>query len=118
MVVELYRDNPHWTGSDVRAVVRYCHISRLIERMAEDLREQGVFKADGEPRKALDVFIRLMPEPRALEAALALSVTAKAPFAADMERLRKLAGEQEEPDLDIEALESRIVQRIKGNGDA
>ena len=90
MVVGLYERCPHLSEADVYAAARLCHLYRKIERMGKDLQDRGLFKADGDPRKAISEWRQLMAEARAHEAALGITAAARAALGVDVGKMRSL----------------------------
>ena len=84
MVVDLYFRCPHLTAADIYAAARACHLYRKIERLGRDLEERGLFRADGDPRKAIGEWRQLMAEARAHEAALGITAAARAAMGVDI----------------------------------
>lgn len=90
MVVGLYERCPHLSEADVYAAARLCHLYRKIERIGKDLQDRGLFKADGDPRKAISEWRQLMAEARAHEAALGITAAARAALGVDISRMRSM----------------------------
>ena len=84
MVVDLYTRCPHLTAADIYAAARACHLYRKIERLGRDLEDRGLFRADGDPRKAIGEWRQLMAEARAHEAALGITAAARAAMGVDI----------------------------------
>ena len=84
MVGELYSRCPHLTGADVYATARLCHLYRKIERLGRDLEVRGLFRADGDPRKAIGEWRQLLAEARGHEAALGITAAARAAMGVDI----------------------------------
>lgn len=89
-VVDLFERCPHLTEADVYAAARLCHLYRKIERIGKDLQDRGLFKADGDPRKAISEWRQLMAEARAHEAALGITAAARAALGVDISRMRSM----------------------------
>ncbi len=90
MVVGLFERCPHLSEADVYAAARLCHLYRKIERIGKDLQDRGLFKADGDPRKAISEWRQLMAEARAHEAALGITAAARAALGVDVGKMRSL----------------------------
>jgi hypothetical protein len=116
IVVAMFRDCEWLTAPDAPAATRLAHLYRKIERLGADLESRGMFKADGDPRKAIGEWRQLMAEARAHESALGLTASSRAALGVDIGRIRKLNNPTaNEPDTDVLDLERRYLESM-GNG--
>lgn len=90
LVVDLFARCDWLSAPDAYAATRLCHLYRKIERLGADLEDRGLFKADGDPRKAITEWRQLMAEARAHEAALGITAVARAQLGVDVMRGRAL----------------------------
>ena len=117
-VVDLYRVCDWLSVADLPAATRWGYLFVRFRRLADVLDRLPPVKVaggDAEPRK-LDAELRAFSmEMGRLETQLGITVTARASLGVDVARMRKLAQAGDPaPEADVEALEARIVERLRG----
>ena len=117
-VVDLYRVCDWLSVADLPAATRWGYLFVRFRRLADVLDRLPPVKVaggDAEPRK-LDAELRAFSmEMGRLETQLGITVSARASLGVDVARMRKLAQAGDPaPEADVEALEARIVERLRG----
>ncbi len=80
-----------WLGPQhYHHVKQWAQLGALVPRLVERLYEDGMFKQDGDPRKANETLLRYMAELRAHAKEAGLTPTSQAALGVDLGHLRNL----------------------------
>lgn len=90
LVVTLFSECAWLARPDLPAVARLCELYVVIRRIAERLDRDGLLKKDGEGKRLIGEWRGLMAEARAHEAALGITVAARAQLGVDLGRMQAL----------------------------
>lgn len=82
---QMRRDCPHLQPADRHAMVRLAALYRLIEGMGRSIHRQ-TFKQNGDPRKAVDTWLRACDRAQRLEADLGITARSRAAMGLDVVR--------------------------------